>query len=527
MRRYLPITLSILLILTTLACNLPSSSKTPRPGLFQAAQQTLTAQAALTQPAGVTPQPPVIVLPPELTPIPMDSPTPNPGVFQGLHTPQPGTWPPASSDPGEIITYILQPGDTRQALAARFNTWPPEFDILPDGLLPAGGKLQIPNTLGETLYGDALLPDSEIVYSPTSAGFNIAETIQSAGGYLGSYSETVDGETLTGTQIVERLALDTSINPRLLLAVIEYQSGWLKGPQGNVDLQYPLGFRASDMKGLYKELTLVCRFLTQGYYGWRDGSRVIISFKNSGSVRLTPSLNAGTVALMNMFSVLMSRDNFENALYKPGGFLELYTQLFGDPWARAANHEPFFPQNLSQPSWQLPYPEGQSWHFTSGPHISWGIYSPRGALDFAPPAPDGMNCQAAAAWVTASAPGLVVRSERGQVLVDLDSDGYEQSGWVMLYMHIAAAGRIPVGTQLNVNDPIGHPSCEGGRATGTHVHIARKYNGEWIAANSALDFDLSGWEITTGDPPYKGSLTRGGVTVNSSYSGSGSSLVKR
>ena len=37
------------------------------------------------------------------------------------------------------------------------------------------------------------------------------------------------------------------------------------------------------------------------------------------------------------------------------------------------------------------------------------------------------------------------------------------------------------------------PSCEGGNATGTHLHIARKYNGEWVQAYGPIPFDLSGW----------------------------------
>jgi hypothetical protein len=39
---------------------------------------------------------------------------------------------------------------------------------------------------------------------------------------------------------------------------------------------------------------------------------------------------------------------------------------------------------------------------------------------------------------------------------------------------------------------IGHPSCEGGCFHRTHVHLTRKYNGEWIAAGNALPYVLSG-----------------------------------
>jgi hypothetical protein len=94
-------------------------------------------------------------------------------------------------------------------------------------------------------------------------------------------------------------------------------------------------------------------------------------------------------------------------------------------------------------------------------------------------------------------------------MLDLDGDGNERTGWDILYLHIAASGRAKVGQILNVGDPVGFPSCEGGTATGTHVHIARKYNGEWIPVNSAISFAIDGWIAHIGSAPYQGTLTRG------------------
>jgi len=60
---------------------------------------------------------------------------------------------------------------------------------------------------------------------------------------------------------------------------------------------------------------------------------------------------------------------------------------------------------------------------------------------------------------------------------------------------------------------MGYPSCVGGHATGTHVHIARKYNGEWIMADSVIPFVMSGWVTHNGNREYLGTLTKGGATV--------------
>ena len=46
-------------------------------------------------------------------------------------------------------------------------------------------------------------------------------------------------------------------------------------------------------------------------------------------------------------------------------------------------------------------------------------------------------------------------------------------------------------------------------ANGTHLHLARKYNGEWIAADGRLPFNLDGW-VSSGDGiEYDGFLERG------------------
>jgi hypothetical protein len=80
-------------------------------------------------------------------------------------------------------------------------------------------------------------------------------------------------------------------------------------------------------------------------------------------------------------------------------------------------------------------------------------------------------------------------------------------------MHVEARDRVAPGTYLFTGDRIGHPSCEGGLSNGTHVHFARKYNGEWIAADGRLPFNLDGW-ISSGDGIlYDGFLTRGNETV--------------
>ena len=75
-------------------------------------------------------------------------------------------------------------------------------------------------------------------------------------------------------------------------------------------------------------------------------------------------------------------------------------------------------------------------------------------------------------------------------------------------MHIATHERVPAGTYLQAGDRVGHPSCEGGFSTGSHLHIARRYNGEWIAADGELNFILDGWESSGYGVEYDGYLIK-------------------
>jgi hypothetical protein len=149
------------------------------------------------------------------------------------------------------------------------------------------------------------------------------------------------------------------------------------------------------------------------------------------------------------------------------------------------------------------------WYYTGGPHGGWNDGSAWAAVDFVPD--EGyLGCQPASTWARAAAPGLVIYSQDGEVMVDLDADDHEETGWVLFYLHVADEGRAPVGTRVKQGDPIGHPSCEGGFSESTHLHFARKFNGEWLAAGGPLPLVLSGWEFHSSGAQYDGTATRNG-----------------
>ena len=462
---------------------------------------------------------------------PPRQPTPTLNPEEPTETPEFVTPPPFANDAPPIL-YYTQAGDTLPVVAVRYGVLPQEItspdDIPAEALLNPGQLLVIPNRLGQTTPNVHLLPDSEVVYSPSAIDFDVQGYVEQAGGYLSQYTEFLGSSgTLGGAEIIRRVALDNSINPMLLLALIEQQSGWVQGKPGNVTQeQYPLGLIDRNRQGLYKQLIWAVNQLSIGYYGWREGRLTELTFPDGSSARLAPDLNAGTAALQYMFAQKDNQESWIGALDLNQGLPAIYTDMFGSPWLRAQMVEPLYPPDLAQPDLILPFWRNQLWAFSGGPHGAWEHDGAWAALDFAPGSSEP-GCSVSYSWVTAAGSGLVVRDGHGFLVIDMDGDGYEQTGWSMLYLHIADEGRVPVGTLVEQGDKLGFPSCEGGTATGTHVHIARKFNGEWIPADGPLPFNLDGWRAHAGSAAYLGSLTRGDQTVIASVLGTASSTLMR
>ena len=309
----------------------------------------------------------------------------------------------------------------------------------------------IPQVLINTTSETHLLPDSEFVYSRaiTDADFpeDVVQFVQDAGGYLSEEREYDHSNLTSGGEIIKNIAQNNSINPYLLLAMLEYQSNWVFGqPQNLAQLKYPLGHVNYDDVGLVRQLRWAVNQLSIGYYGWREGRLTEIILKNAQNpsrnvtARIEPSLNAGTVALQYFYSQIYDSDEWIQALDDDTGFITTYEEMFGSPENRT-QYEPLFSHNLIQPELELPFVPGVIWNYTGGPHGAWEREGSWSAVDFAPSGFRG-ECSKSYAYVTASAPGLVVRAEDGVIIINLDYDDNEHSGWVLLYLHIATEGRL-------------------------------------------------------------------------------------
>jgi LasA protease len=472
----------------------PWPTLTPSPAAAERALPTRSRQSAEALPT-FTPLP---------TPTrPLASPTPDPT--------RPGD---APSEEG-TDTHVVQYGETLGLIALQYGTTVEALMEMNE--LSSSDQVQAGETLivevGSLPIGpaDKLIPDSELVYGPAFSHFNVPSFAGQWGGYLVEYTEEVEGVELSGPEIVQLVAQQYSVGPRLLLALLELQAGWVTESEPRADtLFYPMGQAEEGWEGLFIQLSWTANRLNLGYYGWQAGWLRNAELADGTLIRLAPGLNAGTVAVQRYLAIQSSPAAWEIKVTWDGSLMDIYQTFFGDPFRYAI--EPLVPADLTQPEMALPWKQGEMWYVTSGPHGGWGSYSGWAALDFAPGSSEELGCRPASEWVRAVCPGRVVRSENGEVMVDLDDDGFEGTGWTVLYMHIASEERVPVGTWLETGDKIGHPSCEGGVSDGTHLHIARRYNGRWIEAEGPVPFVMDGWTPISYGVEYDGALIKGEET---------------
>jgi LasA protease len=430
--------------------------------------------------------------------------------------------------PGELVDYTVQDGDTLPALSARFNTSVEQIrkanPIIPDDVttLPPGMPMQIPIyylPLWGTQY--QILPNALYVNGPAEIGFDAVSFCADKPGWLKDYTIYAYDGWRTGPEVVAYIGMSYSISPRLLLALLEYRFGALSDPEApsNVDRNL-LGYTEPYHANLYYQLLWFADFLNEGYYSWQTGTLLQQELADGELERFDPWQNAATVSLQRYFAMILPVDQYRVAT-SSDGYARVYTNLFGDP---SKQIDPIIPGSLVQPEMKLPFVKGKAWSFTGAPHPIWGEAQPWAALDFAPPA-DKSGCAVSFEWVTAVADGVLSRTEPGLAILDLDGDGDERTGWVVLYLHLAFEDAAPQGKALKAGDVIGHPSCERGKATGTHVHVGRKYNGQWMPADSVIPFDMEGWIAESSGTAYFGYLNRNNKTVRANSSGDARSLI--
>ena len=428
-----------------------------------------------------------------------------------------------------ITSHTVAAGDTLTRIAERFGVSIASLlaanNLANPDYLEVGQVIQLPQPPVDYTSAFRILPDSRLVRSIGASSFDSARFIESQRGVLPRMTVAVQKRGSDGadqshdypaSQIIERVSLEYSLDTRILLAFLEYSARLLSDRSVDRERQlYPLLEKAEppglDRAGLYKQLSWLADTLNRGFYDWKYRGVGILEFPDGSRLYYEPALNAASIAiqyaLANMRSVADWKRDIEEA-----GLYRTYRDLFGDPFTGA---QPTVPTHLRQPDLTLPFPKGDVWRFTGGFHGGWGNGSAWAAVDFSPPDEEGQGayCYVSSFPITAVARGTIARLDEGLVVQDLDQDGDEGSGWTILYLHLDRHDSLQEGQTVEAGNILGYASCSGGFSTATHLHIARRYNGEWIPADcircppamTIPPFVMSGWKVVgLGSQLYQG-----------------------
>jgi LysM repeat protein len=439
----------------------------------------------------------------------------------------------ASTSPEQ---HIVQPGESLSMIALQYNTTLQTLVSLNELANPdrieVGQVIKLPSAPTGEIPLMNLMPDNLIYRGPSSRNFDVISYVNQTNGYLMQATDTVTtslangagfDETLSGANVVQRVAVEYSVDPRILLALLEYRSRWVSSANLSLDaIAFPIinAFQSGNFNrmGLYRQLSYAANELNRGYYGFKTRGLRLLEFADGERVTIPTQMNAGTVALLYFLSLNQTYQGWQTEISQQR-LVNTYRALFGDPFTLTDANS--IQTTLTQPPLQLPFAAGEVWLYTGGPHGGWGNGSAWASVDFAPPderAVGSAFCYTSQFAVRAVGAGILARSADGAVILDLDGDADEATGWTISYLHLADI--TAAGTIVQAGEIVGYASCAGGYSNATHLHVGRRYNGEWMPADctqclapfSVSPFVMSEWTIQgLVGQEYQGYITRGSI----------------
>ena len=325
---------------------------------------------------------------------------------------------------------------------------------------------------------------------------------------------TCDGKPWTLSDQLEFLGHLTTVDPRVILTVLELKRGLLTNPDPTeADLRWAMGYQDARYAGLAKQIELAAQELSAGFYAYYSGETDLeIVFADGSRQQASRDINAGTYALQRFLALGSLQEEWRHLIGRgPGSFYETYQRFFGDPLdgqVQVASPQGF-PTDMEL---RLPWRMGESWYFSSGPHRTNPSDSVLGAVDWAPG--DGWcsptNNRTSSSPVLAARGGRVVFARCNLVKVD------HGSNWSTAYFHLDNI-RVSEGQTVSVGSVLGYPSCLVGKscgwngsANGPHVHFDIRYGDVRQPIDGTI---ISGWRINAGSLERAGTMTRGNQTV--------------
>jgi LasA protease len=168
-----------------------------------------------------------------------------------------------------------------------------------------------------------------------------------------------------------------SINPKILLTLIEMQSGLISQGLSSEQSQDPLSGVASE-QDFSAQVTEVLSELYHDFYVYQEKQQQRLIPAND-------SVNAATYALLNLLRADQSKDEFAFSVeLKRAGFRDTFEQLFQTDLADESNATENTEAEALPPTGfvRLPWKTGESWHFGGVHTNTGGSVGAMSSLDF-------------------------------------------------------------------------------------------------------------------------------------------------
>ncbi|MCG7534406.1 M23 family metallopeptidase [Pseudoalteromonas sp. OOF1S-7] len=284
-----------------------------------------------------------------------------------------------------------------------------------------------------------------------------------------------------------------SINPKLLLALMEQHSQLLSAPSAKA-LERPFGSLVAQ-SGFSAQLEAVTTALSQRFYAyeqWQNQQHTSTSAETRSQLHAASAASFALNALLGNTSRLASVAKhyqlyFGDALFNPAARIAAPASE-----SAAANNQFYL---------NFPWPSGYAW-YSGGAHSNTGSGYPYSSLDFNNNSGGwGSNTP----WVQAAHGGTVTRYSRCNIRVT------HPSGYATQYYHMDAL-QYQSGDVIDAGAWLGRYAsdyntalCQGGQSSGPHLHFSLLYNGRFVSLHNTY---ISGYRVDVGNYNYDDNCSR-------------------
>lgn len=341
--------------------------------------------------------------------------------------------------------------------------------------------------------------DRRFTYEPNFYAPEVQAFLDSQPGTLKNLAFVVGERRHSFAEVLIGQTSYYSINPKVILALIEAQSGAVTSPNPSADqIGWAVGYRGENgnRRGLTSQVRWAVRQLLLAKLAYPNYEP--LTFADNSSVPATPGMSLSEYSIARVLAPTTTPDRLPALMSR---FLDTYTRLFGDPrvpptdWPAPA--EPFLYWPLEKPA------QVTSFFDHGGPFLTrifqngvvtyWGrrevdlaiAYNGHDGWDYAVAPPD---------MILAAADGQVVfagNADDGCATRSVVID--HGNGYRTLYWHLHRID-VAIGDTVARGQPIGMAGSSG-CATGPHLHFGVQYLGRNVDPYGWCSPDADPWAV--------------------------------